>query len=213
MALFPYTLHLTGPNTDRTLPITNSFLRLDNLSSGRYTLCITSSDVPGYKRCFETLINEPQPLNVSSIINYKAGQISLSLKGAENYHLQHNGQKIGITQKDNVLLALKKGYNEIEVKTSLSCQGVYKQIVYLEEDSTLFPNPTQDDIQLLVGGEARNITLQLYDLQGQQYWTQNHQVPEDSRQLSIDLSRLAAGSYIMKIIHPNREESLKFIKN
>ncbi len=213
IALFPYTLHLTGPNTDRTLPITNSFLRLDNLSSGRYTLCITSNDVPGYKRCFETFINEPQPLNVSSIINYKAGQISLSLKGAENYFLQHNGQKIGITQKDNVLLALKKGYNEIEVKTSLSCQGVYKQIVYLEEDSTLFPNPTQDDIQLLVGGEATNITLQLYDLQGQQYWTQNHQVPEDSRQLSIDLSRLAAGSYIMKIIHPDREESLKFIKN
>ena len=109
-------------------------------------------------------------------------------------------------------LPLQKGLNIIEVRTDLSCQGTHKEMIYLDTPSTLYPNPVQDNLTVLVGGDSSLVQLTIYDIQGNQLYFEEAQFDELHRSIEVAVANYPAGNYIVKLVTAENVETLKFIK-
>ena len=187
-------------------------LQINDLQSGDYLLCITSSQVPDFEQCFATTITQPLPLSVSAKVNASKESVRLNLGGSERYIIRLNEiefEALGISQKE---LPLQKGLNIIEVSTDLSCQGTYKEMIYLDNPSILYPNPVQDNLTVLIGGDSANVQLFIYDIQGNQLYVETAQLDELNRSIGLEVEDYPAGNYIVKLVTGEKVETLKFIK-
>jgi hypothetical protein len=102
--------------------------------------------------------------------------------------------------------------NIVEVNTNLSCQGSFKQEIYIAEDSVLFPNPSSEEAYVLAGGTSLDVQYIIYDVQANILVDQKIRLEVENRKIPIDMSRLTAGNYFIKIITDQNEETIKFIK-
>lgn len=213
VAQFNYTINLRGPNGfNQNYSMNSQFLRVNDLESGDYLLCITSIQVPDFEQCFATTITQPAPLNVSAKVDTTKEKVSLQLQGSDRYIINFNGIEFeanGIAQKE---LPLQKGFNSIEVRTMLSCQGTHKEVIYLDEPSIMYPNPVQNEVTFLVGGDAALAQLAIYDIQGNERYAIEVQLTPLNRSIPINVSHLPPGNYIARIRTKGSEETLKFIK-
>ena len=213
IAQFPYQVNLTGPNGfNQDFIMTNQGLVINNLQSGDYLLRFSSVQVPDFEQYFATTITQPLPLSVSAKVNTAKENVTLNLAGSERYIIRLNEiefETTGVNQKE---LPLQKGLNVIEVRTDLSCQGTHKEMIYLDTPSTLYPNPVQDKLTVLVGGDSAIVDLTIYDIQGNQRYFEEVQLNELHRSIEIAVADYPPGNYIVKLVTVENVETLKFIK-
>ena len=213
IAQFSYQVNLTGPNGfNQDFIMTNQGLVINNLQSGDYLLRFSSVQVPDFVQYFATTITQPLPLSVSAKINTAKENVTLNLAGSERYIIRLNEiefETTGVNQKE---LPLQKGLNVIEVRTDLSCQGTHKEMIYLDTPSTLYPNPVQDKLTVLVGGDSAIVDLTIYDIQGNQRYFEEVQLNELHRSIEIAVADYPPGNYIVKLVTVENVETLKFIK-
>ena len=213
IAQFSYQVNLTGPNGfNQDFIMTNQGLVINNLQSGDYLLRFSSVQVPDFVQYFATTITQPLPLSVSAKINTAKENVTLNLAGSERYIIRLNEiefETTGVNQKE---LPLQKGLNVIEVRTDLSCQGTHKEMIYLDTPSTLYPNPVQDKLTVLVGGDSAIVDLTIYDIQGNQRYFEEVQLNELYRSIEIAVADYPPGNYIVKLVTVENVETLKFIK-
>ncbi len=213
IAQFTYQVNLSGSNgISQFYQMTNQRLEISDLQSGDYLLCITSLDAPGFEQCFATTITQPLPLNISAKVNASKEKVTLQLGGSDRYFIRFNEvefETVGIQQKE---LPLQKGLNIIEVSTKLSCQGTYKEVIYLDSPSTLYPNPVQDNLSVLVGGESPKAQLSIYSIQGRKIHDQQVVLDVLNRAIQVSVAAYPPGNYIVKIVTDKNIETLKFIK-
>ncbi|MEL0225362.1 MAG: proprotein convertase P-domain-containing protein [Flavobacteriaceae bacterium] len=213
IAQFSYQVNLTGPNGfNQDFIMTNQGLVINNLQSGDYLLRFSSVQVPDFVQYFATTITQPLPLSVSAKVNTAKENVTLNLAGSERYIIRLNEiefETTGVNQKE---LPLQKGLNVIEVRTDLSCQGTHKEMIYLDTPSTLYPNPVQDKLTVLVGGDSAIVDLTIYDIQGNQRYFEEVQLNELHRSIEIAVADYLPGNYIVKLVTVENVETLKFIK-
>ena len=213
IAQFSYQVNLRGPNGfDQNYTMNSQGLLINSLQSGDYLLCITSPQVPDYEQCFATTITQPLPLSVSAKVNAAKAKVTLNLAGSERYIIRLNDLEmdlLGVSQKD---LPLQKGLNSIEISTPLSCQGTHREMIYLDTPSNLYPNPVQDDLTVLVGGQSTQVELFIYDIQGNRLYHQATQLDDLHRSIKLGVVDYPSGNYIVKIVTAEKVETLKFIK-
>lgn len=213
IAQFSYQVNLRGPNgLNQDFIMTNQGLVINNLQSGDYLLRFRSIQVPDFEQYFATTITQPLPLSVSAKVNTAKENVILDLAGSERYIIRFNEiefETIGVNQKE---LPLQKGLNFIEVRTDLSCQGTHKEMIYLDTPSTLYPNPVQDNITVLVGGDSSLVQLTIYDIQGNQRYFEETQLNELNRSIEVAALDYPPGNYIVKLVTAENVETLKFIK-
>ena len=213
IAQFSYQVNLTGPNGfNQDFIMTNQGLVINNLQSGDYLLRFSSVQVPDFEQYFATTITQPLPLSVSAKVNTAKENVTLNLAGSERYIIRLNEiefETTGVNQKE---LPLQKGLNVIEVRTDLSCQGTHKEMIYLDTPSTLYPNPVQDKLTVLVGGDSAIVDLTIYDIQGNQRYFEEVQLNELHRSIEIAVADYLPGNYIVKLVTVENVETLKFIK-
>ncbi len=76
--------------------------------------------------------------------------------------------------------------------------------------TTIFPNPTNGIVQLTVSSIENNLEYALYDLSGRRL----QQQLIDANQTNIDLSKLAAGEYLLQVSNQSQQQkTLKIIKH
>ena len=213
VAQFPYVLNLVGSNGfSQSYLMNGQSLQINNLQSGDYLLCIRSAQVSDFEQCFATTIAEPLPLSISTKVNTAKEKVTLNLAGSDQYIISLNDivfETFGSSQKE---LPLQKGLNIIEVRTNLSCQGSHKEMIYLDNSSTLYPNPVQDNLTVLIGGNSSQVQLFIYDIQGNQLYVQAAQLDELNRSIGLEVEDYPAGNYIVKLVRGEKVETLKFIK-
>lgn len=214
VAQFNYQASVQGPNGySQNLSFTSQQpLRISDLESGDYLICVTSSNRPSFEQCYATTIAQPAPLSVSSKWNAAKNSLSLTVNGSKRFILEHNSRKEEITNTNQLTLDLKKGLNIVTIKTPLDCQGVYKEVFYWNESSSLFPNPVQEKLTVLVGGEGNEADITLYDLQGKQWYASTHYFEANQRDVSLDVNFLPIGNYVVKIKTRSTVETIKFVK-
>jgi hypothetical protein len=85
-------------------------------------------------------------------------------------------------------------------------------MIYLDNPSTLYPNPVQDNLTVLIGGNSSQVQLFIYDIQGNQLYVQAAQLDELNRSIGLEVEDYPAGNYIVKLVRGEKVETLKFIK-
>ena len=213
VALFDYDLDITGPNGFRVnTNFSSGNIQFDDLQSGDYLVCLSSDQVPGFEQCYSVTIAQPEPLGVTANISANRSSLQLNLDGSDRYFVTVNGQSIEVAGISNYVLSLKKGLNIVEVHTPLSCQGNFKEAIYVDEPSLIYPNPVREQLTVLVGGDEREVTVSLIDLQGNVRYETSQLLDVISRQFNIDVSHLPTGNYVIRLTTATTEEVLKFIK-
>ena len=214
MAQFDYVATVVGPDGFARVQSfsSSSDVLFDNLSQGDYLACITSSNVPDFEQCFVVTINEPAPLNVAARVDAMANKLFLSLSGNDTFILIHNQKVDRFENKNQVIIDLKKGLNVIEVTTPIACQGNVIKKIYVSEDSSLYPNPVENQLNVLVGGEEISAEISVYNMQGRLYFSEVLNFTATERQIEMDVDDWEVGQYVVKITRESTTETLKFIK-
>ena len=207
---YNYTVTITGKENVR-ITGDNKSASVNGLAKGTYTVCFLIDDAPNYEQCFDVLIEEPKALSVFIDVDNDNRTTSIQLGGSKSYTIDVNGQKY-TTNKDNFTTTLPTGLSLIKVYTDLDCQGIIEKEVFISEDIMYYPNPTQDDINVHIGGEDKKIMVSVFSGKGDLIYTKQQLVQDMSRLTEIDLSIQSSGTYIVVLESKTVRKTFKIVK-
>ena len=185
---------------------------LGELNAGQYTLCVTVDgvDPTEFERCFTVGIDEPQPLSVYGSLSTSGKSVRYSLKGGDVYTVTHNGKSFQ-TADNSFDIALEEGINTVQITTGIDCQGVFEQEYFNSSEVSFTPNPFQDYLNVFVGGNDSEVTLEIFTSQGRLIEQSIHQL-QHKRMVKIPTAHLQPGSYIVKTCGQTTLQSTLIVK-
>ena len=89
----------------------------------------------------------------------------------------------------------------IEVKTAVSCEGIYSKTIQLFDEITVYPNPTDGLFELAIPLNLEEVTVELYSYNGQMISKYNY--PVNYGKVQLDLTNSSAGIYLVKVLVNN----------
>ncbi len=205
-----YTASVTVNGGTTTYPF-STVLNITNLQAGSYNVCITVAGQPNYKQCFDLVIKEPKDLAVYSSIKDNGNAVLLQLEGGNSYTIDVNGQII-TTSNQEILVPLVKGNNIVKISSDLNCQGVITKTFLTSNVISLYPNPVKNVLNITTGsGDSNNVKVDIHALDGRLV----HSSVQKSEygQVSVDLSKLNKGLYVLTLTVGNSKTVHKIIKD
>ncbi len=204
-----YTLVITG-----AIAVNDNFTtsyQLSDLMAGTYAICITAiegnNEYEAY--CFDAVVLEPEPLEVSSVISPDGLNATLNLSGSDTYTVILNGKVIK-TRESVLELPLQAGRNDLTVTTDLPCQGSYEDQIFVSGKAVLFPNPFSANTRIFLGMQTTEAKVVVHDASGRLIWEGKYQ--PDGAELDIDFSEFPSGVYLVSITHDGIRETFKAVK-
>ncbi|MDC3050857.1 M12 family metallo-peptidase [Bacteroidota bacterium] len=211
IAIFDYEVEISSGNGYyQTITMINQELLIQNLSPGTYQICVMEKD-SSFQTCYITEISEPPPLNVTSKFNRSNKILSLKFEGGKKYIVSINGKKITTYEKEKDF-NLNDGLNIIQVMTTEQCQGMHQENIFIGGKSQIYPNPSIDDLNILIGGDALYSEIEIIDIFGNIVYSEKIKLDPMSRHFKLDISMLTVGNYVLKINSNSGFETIKFIK-
>ncbi|MBC7614456.1 MAG: T9SS type A sorting domain-containing protein [Pedobacter sp.] len=205
-----YTAAVTLNGTTTTYPF-STVLAVNNLQAGTYTVCITVAGQATYKQCFDLVIKEPKDLAVYASIKNDGNSVLLKLEGSELYKIELNGQLITTTDQE-ILLPLIKGNNIVKISSDKTCQGVITKTFLTANSISLYPNPVKSVLNIATGlSESNAVKVDIHALDGRLIHTSQHKA--EYGQVSVDLSKLNKGLYVLTLTIGNSKTVHKIIKD
>jgi hypothetical protein len=98
------------------------------------------------------------------------------------------------------------------VYTSLKCQGFVEEQILISEEVYYYPNPTQNDVNILVGGKDENVSVSVLTIDGSLIYSGEQHVSNITRKTVVDLSKQTSGTYIVVIESETVSQTFKIIK-
>ncbi len=205
-----YTITIIGNGTNESDTFMNSYT-FEGLAQGVYDVCIGGSDgtVDYLEHCFEVVISEPEPLSVASKISADGKQAILEMDGSNVYNIELNGEDIQ-TNESTIALSLRNGINTLKVFTNKTCQGVYEEQIFVSDGPIIYPNPFRDFITIFIGDVPKELTVNVYALNGR--LVQNGKYQVSGTELVLDFSTLPSGTYLMRYIGEGIIGASKIVK-
>ncbi|MCY1509095.1 hypothetical protein D9M68_434250 [compost metagenome] len=205
-----YTATIVGNNKTTTHPF-NTTLAVNSLPAGSYNVCITVAGQPTYKQCFDVVIKEPKDLAVYSSLKNEGNTVLLKLEGGDVYHIDVNG-KVITTTEDEIAIPLIKGNNVLKISSDKTCQGVIEKTFLTAGGLSLYPNPVKNTLTINTGSLDNNrVKVEVNALDGRLVHS-SQQTAEYGR-VSIDLSKLNRGLYVLTLTIGNQKTVHKIIKD
>jgi hypothetical protein len=136
--------------------------------------------------------------------------VELALSGSKLYYIQLN-QKIYEVSNDTWTAELEKGPNLIKVWTDQACQGNFYKEIFQSEQIRCFPNPCENELNIYVSGQDREVQIALYHLNGSKVVSM-HQQLDVNRVINMDLSDLSAGIYLVQVTGNTVKQQAKIVK-
>ena len=133
------------------------------------------------------------------------------MKVVKKYIVNINGKRF-TTYENEKDFSLANGLNIIEVSTSLDCQDIHKESIYIDTKSQIYPNPSIDNLNILIGGDSSNSEIQIIDIYGNIVYSEKIKLDVVSRYFKLDISMLPIGNYFLNIHSNLGFETIKFIK-
>jgi hypothetical protein len=205
-----YDLTLIGNGINESNNFTNFFFK-EGLAAGTYEICITGTeDDKVYEPyCFQAIITEPPPLTVTSKLTASGNQTILNLEGSDFYNIELNGI-VTQTKSSSITLDLKQGVNQIKVSTNLPCQGVYEDQLFLLDEPIVFPNPFEEEVNILINNGPETVNTQIFNYVGQLISHKDYTL--DSNEIKINFTGLPSGIYILKVKGEGINSNFKVVK-
>ena len=209
-ASYDYTVTITGKE-NLTITGTNTTGSVTGLSKGTYEVCFTVDGQSGYQQCFEVVVGEPPALTAFIDIDNDNRTTSIQMTGSKQYNVTINGVKQKVT--GNIFQAnLSTGLSIIRVETDLECQGFVEKEVFISEDIHYYPNPTQSDVKVHVGGQDTRVKVSVFSEKGDLIYTRYQDIADISRRTNIDLTNQITGTYIVVLESKTVRQTFKVIR-
>jgi uncharacterized protein (DUF1501 family) len=207
---FEYTLSIGDARAGVLTKANNYTQKIENLAVGTYSITIRVDGKPTYERTYEVKISEPQALNAVTSVDSVTASLNLSLKGAETYFINLNGNSTE-TVNSKINLPLQKGLNTLRITTTKECQGAYNQEIFLSEETNIFPNPTSGPVKIFIPGNDSVVDISIHSMYGSTVMQTRQNIPMN-RLVDVDLSDLSAGMYLVKMSGDTVRTTCKLIK-
>tara|TARA_A100001015_G_scaffold159518_1_gene177235 strand:- start:1919 stop:4795 length:2877 start_codon:yes stop_codon:yes gene_type:complete len=209
-ASFDYTVTITGKD-NVTITGTNKTGSVTGLAKGTYEVCFTVDGQAKYEQCFEVEVGEPPALTAYIDVDNDNKKTSITMGGSNIYNVTINGVKQRVT--GNTFEAnLSTGLSIIRVDTDLECQGFVEKEVFISEEIHYYPNPTEDDVKVHVGGEDTRVKVSVFSEKGDLIYTRYQEIADISRKTNIDLSNQITGTYIVILESKTVRKTFKIIR-
>ena len=103
-------------------------------------------------------------------------------------------------------------HNIIKVSTNKLCQGIIEKVLLTTHSIQLYPNPVKDLLNInITNTEAKRFKVDVQSLDGRLIETSNQQV--EYGRISLNISHLPSGLYILILTSKNEKTVHKFIKD
>jgi len=210
---YKYNISING-ELQTSSPISLTKWSLNNLSGGDYNVCITVEGQPRevFERCYSLTITDPEALSVFAKRDNAARSVSYQLDGGKVYTVSHNGMSYQTT-RTQVEVKLDKGINHVKITTGIECQGVFEQQYFNSESVFVSPIPFGDQLSVFVGGNDREVLIELFTASGKLIQQQTHTLDANQRTVRLNTSHIIQGSYLIKVSGERTMTSEIIIKN
>jgi len=203
-----YTVTLSGSDS-RTAKF-SSDAKIENLSPGNYSVCVTIDNYPEYQQCFNLLVTEPKDLSVYTVVNKAAGTINLALEGADFYNITVNNKLY--TASGSITLPLNNGFNKISVSTDKLCQGVVEKVIDLSDNIIPYPNPVRDVLSINLGNNVvASAFITITSVNGGRV-LYSREVANPYDVLQVDMTGFRYGVYLVRLKLDTKESVYKITK-
>ena len=209
-ASYDYTVTITGKD-NVTITGTNKTGSVTGLAKGTYEVCFTVDGQAKYEQCFEVVVGEPPALTAFIDIDNDNRSTSIQMTGSKKYNVTINGVKKTVTG-NSFEANLSTGLNIIRVDTDLECQGFVEKEVFISEDIHYYPNPTNNDVKVHVGGEDSRVKVSVFSEKGDLIYTRYQDIADVSRKTNIDLLNQIPGTYIVILESKTVRKTFKVIR-
>lgn len=167
---------------------------IDNLLPGAYDICITDTNA-SFKQCFNVDIPKATKIVGKSAINSNKAEIEIS-NGTAPFNVFLNNVKVLQTKTPFFNINVDHG-DLIEVKTAVSCEGIFSQEVDLFNEIIVYPNPTNWLVEIVLPINEKEVQVELYNLQSQLISSKIYSVLYGKIQISLD--EKPSGIYVAKL--------------
>ena len=209
-ASFDYTVTITGKD-NITITGTNKTGSVTGLNKGTYEVCFTVDGQTNYEQCFEVVVGEPPALTAYIDVDNDNKKTSITMGGSNIYNVTINGIKQRVS--GNTFEAnLSTGLSIIRVDTDLECQGFVEKEVFISEDIHYYPNPTENDVNVHIGGKDTRVKVSIFSEKGDLIYTRYQDIVEMSRKTNIDLTNQTTGTYIVILESKTVRKTFKVIR-
>ena len=156
-------------------------------------------------------MGEPPALTAFIDIDNDRKSTSIQMTGSKQYNVTINGIKQRVS--GNTFEAnLSTGLSIIRVETDLECQGFVEKEVFISEDIHYYPNPTEGDVKVHVGGKDTTVKVSIFSEKGDLIYTRYQDIVEMSRKTNIDLTNQTTGTYIVILESKTVRQTFKVVR-
>ena len=209
-ASYDYTVTITGKD-NVTITGANKTASVTALAKGTYEVCFTVDGQSNYEQCFEVVVGEPPALTAFIHIDNDNKRTSIQMTGSKKYNVTINGLKKTVTG-NSFEANLSTGLSIIRVDTDLECQGFVEKEVFISEDIHYYPNPTDSDVKVHVGGEDTRVKVSVFSEKGDLIYSRYQDIADMSRKTNIDLTNQIPGAYIVVLESKTVRKTFKVIR-
>ena len=209
-ASYDYTVTITGKD-NVTITGSNKTASVTGLAKGTYEVCFKVDGQSNYEQCFEVVVGEPPALTAFIDIDNDRKSTSIQMTGSKQYNVTINGIKQKVTG-NSFEATLSTGLSIIRVDTDLECQGFVEREVFISEDIHYYPNPTDSDVKVHVGGEDTRVKVSIFSEKGDLIYSRYQDIADMSRKTNIDLTNQIPGAYIVVLESKTVRKTFKVIR-
>ena len=184
---------------------------LENLGVGTYSVCFTVNGYEYFEQCFDVVLSQPDPLSVDAREYFGGDNLYLNLSGSSSFNIIHNG-RLSNAKAGYLNISLSKGLNDLKVFTDYECQGFFEETYFNSEEILVNPNPVNDVVNILVGGDDQEVQFMIRDIRGVTLINSTKKLI-NNRKVSFDLGDYANGVYFVEVISPTVIQTSKIIKD
>jgi subtilisin-like proprotein convertase family protein len=178
----------------------------EGLAPGTYDFCI-SVEGETYTQCYSVTIESGTVAKAAANITSNKATIAIE-QGTAPYNVFINGESILQTYSTSFTVDVKHG-DLLQVKTSVTCEGMFSKQIEMFETITAYPNPTNGQFEIALPISEKEITVELFSIHGQLISSKTYPVMYGKIQLNLE--NKPAGLYLAKV-YLEQPISLKIIK-
>jgi len=177
-----------------------------NLPPNSYNICIGVTGQT-YTQCYDVVVAAGPTVSGKSSVT--SGKASVEIEqGTAPFTVFINGKEQFETNAPIFFVDVKGG-DVLEVKTAVSCEGVYAKIIDGFDAVFAYPNPTQDAFEITVPTSQTEVVVEMYNINLQLISTKKYPVVYGRVQLS--LANKPTGVYFAKVLL-DQPVTIKIIK-
>lgn len=181
-------------------------LTVDGLMPSSYEFCITVTG-EDYKQCYTITIAEGTM--VSGKASLSSNKVTIDIEqGTAPFNVFINNEIVFQTNSSSFSVDVKHG-DLVQVKTNVTCEGVFAKTISLFEDVIVYPNPSSGIFEIDLPLSQKEVIIELYNTYSQLISKTSYTVQYGKVQL--DLSSKPVGVYVAKILLDN-PVNIKIVK-